>query len=311
MDTSTPVEPKRNGVMERLVGRVKEGIRTNIRASGFDPLWRPYAGRHFAVASSVSHHKHGCPCIETFEQECKAPNIPFGALVWFLPTVRNSSKVRPGGFGAVAIKGLFLAYHVHTAGTWSGDYEVAELDSSLDNPGCTPREAKTHRASRVEFYPSSMVFPIGEVIDTCERRAERCKTLFDVLNAHEAPAEPPSSAEASPQERASDGEPAQDNGGQVPPKADSSGSGVNKDKEVRVHELLIPEDPRDTRGGRRGHRGQKGASLQRFSKSTRMGPRSLENLPIRRRKTQSPGRIPHEPACDASEVPSPIRRRAP
>ena len=99
--------------------------------------------------------------------------------------------MRPDGFSAVAIKGLFLSYHVHTSGKWSGDYEVVELDAFLDNPGCTVRQAKRHRTSRVDFHPNSMVAPIREAIDICERRAERCKKLYDVLNVRGDPTEQP------------------------------------------------------------------------------------------------------------------------
>ena len=98
----------------------------------------------------------------------------------------------------MAIKGLFLGYHVHSGGVWSGDYEVAELESFLDNPGCVPREAKKHRTSRVEFHPNSMVFPIREAIDSCERRAERCKNLYDVINSRgEKAGSKPGPAEAT------------------------------------------------------------------------------------------------------------------
>ena len=48
VDTSTPGEPTSNGVIERIVGRIKEGIRTNLRHSGFHPKWWPYAGKNFS-----------------------------------------------------------------------------------------------------------------------------------------------------------------------------------------------------------------------------------------------------------------------
>ena len=196
----------------------------------------------------MSHRKAGCPHIDRLGQECKALKIPFGAMVWFLPTVRGGGKVRPGGFGAVAIKGLFLAYHVHSGGTWSGDYEVAELESFLDNPGCTPREAKKHRTSRVEFHPSSMVFPIREAIDICERRAERCRNLCDVINARgEKPTPIPDPAKATLGAGPGEGEVKPDGASSVA-QASSSGSKDPPQDAPRQQELLIPECPRDKRG---------------------------------------------------------------
>ena len=112
VDTRTPGEPKGYGVIERIIGRVKEGIRTSLRASALDPKWRPYAGRHFSFAWYVIHQGE-CPYLDRFGQECLAPKIPLGALVGVLPILRNNTKVRRD-FGAVAIKGVFLADHTHT-----------------------------------------------------------------------------------------------------------------------------------------------------------------------------------------------------
>ena len=100
--------------MERIVGRVKENIRTNLEASGLQTLWWPYAGRRFAFAWNTTFHDGHSPYVATLNKDCKAPRIPFGAMVWFLPALRNNSKVRPNNIGAVALKGIFLAYQTHT-----------------------------------------------------------------------------------------------------------------------------------------------------------------------------------------------------
>ena len=152
-DTSTPGEPKSSGTVERIVGHIKEGLRTNLRASGMPPLWWLCAGRHFAFAWNATYHAGHSPYVDRFNKICKAPRIPFGAMVWFLPTLRHNNKSRPGNFGAVALKGIFLADHTHTGREWRGDFEVAELGSFLDDPGCFPAQAKNHRISRVGFYP--------------------------------------------------------------------------------------------------------------------------------------------------------------
>ena len=155
--------------------------------------------------------------------------------------------MRPGGFGAVAINSLLLAYHVRSGGTWSGDCEVAELDSFLDHPGCKPREAKKHRTSKVELHQASMVFPIREAIDICERRAQRCKNLYDVINARGETNNPPGKTDEPPENVPGEGAAPLDNSSKAA-EASSSGSKEQPGKAAQEQELLIPEHPRDNRG---------------------------------------------------------------
>ena len=52
----------------------------------------------------------------------KDQKIPFGTYVEFMP--QNDTKVE--SMGAETIPGLFVGYHIHAGGLWSGDYLVAD-----------------------------------------------------------------------------------------------------------------------------------------------------------------------------------------
>ena len=52
----------------------------------------------------------------------KGLNIPFGALVDFMP----HSDIKIESFGGKTIQGIFLGYHIQPGGLWDGDYIVAD-----------------------------------------------------------------------------------------------------------------------------------------------------------------------------------------
>ena len=125
--TSTTGMPQTNGVAENCVRRAKEGGGCAIVQSGLDPaaFWPP-AVEHYCFASNIAlmdgdsaynkRHKKG---------HFLGLRIPFGALVDFMP----QPDTRVESIGAKTIPGVFLGYHVHPGGVWSGDYYVA--DSSV------------------------------------------------------------------------------------------------------------------------------------------------------------------------------------
>ena len=81
VNASTPGKPKSNRAVERIVGRVTEGTRTNLQQSGLDVSWWPWAGRQFAFAWNVSLFEGACPCLARHEKQCDAKHVRFGAVV--------------------------------------------------------------------------------------------------------------------------------------------------------------------------------------------------------------------------------------
>lgn len=60
--------------------------------------------------------------------------------------------------------GLFLSYHFHSGGIWSGDYYVAEYETLRTNPEAEPKSVRVHRIP--EVLPvgrlTDLVFPFAE-----------------------------------------------------------------------------------------------------------------------------------------------------
>ena len=75
----------------------------------------------------------------------KGESVPFGALVDFMP----QPDFKVVSMGAKTIPGVFIGYHVHAGGLWSGDYLVADLAPFRQD--CD--EAK----SKVEIYRAKEV----------------------------------------------------------------------------------------------------------------------------------------------------------
>ena len=115
--------PQTNGVAENCVRKIKEGGGCGIVQSGVNhaSFW-PLAGDHFCISSNVAiidgdsaynkRHKQG---------RFKGQSFPFGALVDFAP--QPDTKIE--AMGAKTLPGIFMGYHVHPGGLWSGDYLVA------------------------------------------------------------------------------------------------------------------------------------------------------------------------------------------
>ncbi len=125
LSTATTGMPQTNGVAENWVRRTQEGGGCGIVQSGLNAatFW-PEAGQHYCSSTNIAiidgdsaynrRHKAG---------HFKGQSFPFGALVDFMP--QNDTRVE--SMGAKTIPGVFIGYHVHAGGLWSGDYYVAAL----------------------------------------------------------------------------------------------------------------------------------------------------------------------------------------
>ena len=123
--TATTGMPQTNGVAENCVRRTKEGGGCGIVQSGFNPqsFW-PEAGQHYCFSTNIAifdgdsthnrRHRLG---------HFKGQYVPFGAYVDFMP----QPETRVESMGAKTIPGVFIGYHVHPGGLWSGDYLIADF----------------------------------------------------------------------------------------------------------------------------------------------------------------------------------------
>ena len=59
------------------------------------------------------------------------------------------------------IAGIFVGYHMHPGGVFSGDYYVVALDELINDIDAAPGDVKIHRAREVSVRPGAPVFPIA------------------------------------------------------------------------------------------------------------------------------------------------------
>ena len=106
-ETSTPGQPQTNGVAERANRTVLEGARTILEHAGLPPQWWPRAVQFLCFARNIEivrgdsswNRRHG-------KGHFKGPQVPFGALVDFMPSpVRGEAQK----FAPRAVPGIFWA----------------------------------------------------------------------------------------------------------------------------------------------------------------------------------------------------------
>ena len=92
--------------------------------------------------------------------------LPFGCLVQYKPaSIREKEALNK--FGPRLTQGIFMGYHPHSGGKWSGDYRVLDVSKYRDRPeGCA---AHVHRVKEI-FAPGPAVFPIKkEKLSLCPK----------------------------------------------------------------------------------------------------------------------------------------------
>ena len=80
----------------------------------------------------------------------RGQRIPFGAYVDFMP--QNDTKVE--SMGAKTIPGVFIGYHIHAGGLWSGDYLVADYSPFRRDCDVAKSKVKIHRIREVVWNHS-------------------------------------------------------------------------------------------------------------------------------------------------------------
>ena len=182
-DTSTPGVPQSNGLAERWVRSSKEGTAASRLRGGASIQWSRFAGPCFAFHHNMAG-KQESPYFKRHGVECNADKIPFLALVDFMPTPKGEDT--PHSMGSKVRDGLFLGYHCHAGGKWSGDYYVAEFEHFRINPDITPSDARVHRVSECSLRKGhkEISFPLAEhrlrvrgVISTGQEIADAVESL--------------------------------------------------------------------------------------------------------------------------------------
>ena len=74
---------------------------------------------HYGTASYYARFGHKFP----------GHRVPFGAEIGYLRFDRDTKADRAHPFSSETHKGLFMGYHLHPGGSWSGDYWVLDHET--------------------------------------------------------------------------------------------------------------------------------------------------------------------------------------
>ena len=106
-DTSTPGQPKTNGIAERQVQEVINGTRALLSMAGLPASFWPYAMRAWCFGHNVAETKNNrSPWKTRHGKRFGGPKIPFGSLVYF-----KQSPVKEGNkenMGSRRLKSKFM-----------------------------------------------------------------------------------------------------------------------------------------------------------------------------------------------------------
>ena len=155
-DTSALFVHQPNGFAERAVRKVRDGGRCNLEQSGLRPSWWSWACMHYCAL----HNDKGGAFALHYGGDAKWLRVLFGATVDYMPTPDK----HPAAFEPRCCPGLFIVYHQHAGGKWSGDYYIADWDGLRQNPDADPRLVRVHRMVEV--------IPVGRLDDLSSPLAE-------------------------------------------------------------------------------------------------------------------------------------------
>ena len=116
--TSTPGQPKTNGVAERAVRRVKEGTASLLVQSGLAPSWWVSAMICYCFLRNIVDKTNtgSTAYYNRFKKSCEAPLIPFGAEVTYVP-ITTQDKDRLHQMGEKVLHGIFIGYPQRSGGS--------------------------------------------------------------------------------------------------------------------------------------------------------------------------------------------------
>ena len=125
--TSTPHRSETNGIAERAVRRVKEGISAVLLQSGLNESWWADSMECYTYLRNVTDllSDGKTPYERRSGQPFIGPIFPFGSLVEYHPTTAKD-QYRIHQFGKKVLLGLFLGYALHAGRIWKGDVLIAD-----------------------------------------------------------------------------------------------------------------------------------------------------------------------------------------
>ena len=131
---SLPHVHQSNGLIERTIGSVLNGIRNVLFAAGV-PLTRwPLAMEYWCMWNNAARDEEGSsPHLLRFGKQFAAEIHPFGSLVYFKPHPEIAAKY--GKMATVGVAGIFLGWEMQPGGKWSTGYRCVAIDDLKGKDG--------------------------------------------------------------------------------------------------------------------------------------------------------------------------------
>ena len=131
--SAMPYRPESNGIIERRIGVISDGIRCFLNQSGLPHGWWPYAGRAFSHALNIRQDSDG---MSPWHRRCGQPwpdkdSFAFGQQVHYRKPLpfKDGKKFAPRGS-----KGVFVGWFLLPGGIYKGDLLVIDLDELAEAP---------------------------------------------------------------------------------------------------------------------------------------------------------------------------------
>ena len=182
--SSTPYRPESNGIIERRVGVISDGVRCLLGQSGLPHGWWTYAARAFCHGLNVRKNVNG---MSPWHRRCGQPwpdkdNFAFGQQVHFRKPLRykEGEKFAPRGS-----QGVFVGWFLLPGGVYKGDMLIVDMDELASSPaGTAPR---VYRVKEVRVPEIGTVFPLR--VAHLEARQRMLADTVDFIDDPTAPEE--------------------------------------------------------------------------------------------------------------------------
>ena len=182
--SSTPYRPESNGIIERRVGVISDGVRCLLGQSGLPHGWWTYAARAFCHGLNIRKNVNG---MSPWHRRCGQPwpdkdNFAFGQQVHFRKPLpyKQAEKFAPRGS-----QGVFVGWFLLPGGVYKGDMLIVDLDELASSPpGAAPR---VYRVKEVRVPEIGTVFPLR--VAHLEARQRMLADTVDFIDDPTAPEE--------------------------------------------------------------------------------------------------------------------------
>ena len=154
---STPYSPESNGIFERRVGVISDGVRCLLSQSGLPHVWWTYAARAFCHGLNIRRNSND---MFPWHRLCDQPwrdkkNFVVGQKMHFRRPLSFKAVEK---FAARGSSGVFVHWFLLPGGVYKSDMLIVDMDElATAPPGTKPR---VYRVKEVRVSEIGTAFPL-------------------------------------------------------------------------------------------------------------------------------------------------------